>query len=82
MNAEGHKRLANAVLEGLGLPFDPDWKVLPPAEKAQSKIKNFFGNFAWILIFVIPWIWRRLRGKSSGDGRSAKYIEPIRWSAR
>ncbi|HCP71812.1 MAG TPA: lysophospholipase, partial [Actinobacteria bacterium] len=37
---------------------------------------------AWVLVFVLPWIWRRLRGKSSGDGRSAKYTEPTRWSAR
>jgi lysophospholipase L1-like esterase len=82
MNAEGHKRLANAVLEGLGLPFDPNWKVLPPANKPQPKFKKILGNLAWILVFVLPWIWRRLRGKSSGDGRSAKYIEPTRWSAR
>ncbi len=71
-----------AVLEGLGLPFDPNWKVLPVPEKPQSNLKKNVGNFAWILVFVLPWIWRRLRGKSSGDGRSAKYIEPIRWSAR
>ncbi len=82
MNAEGHKRLANAVLEGLGLPFDPNWRALPPPEKPQSKLKKNVGNLAWILVFVLPWIWRRLRGKSSGDGRSAKYIEPTRWSAR
>ena len=47
-----------------------------------SKLKKILGNLAWILVFVLPWIWRRLRGKSSGDGRSAKYIEPTRWSAR
>jgi hypothetical protein len=82
MNAEGHKRLANAVLEGLGLPFDPNWKVLPPPNKPQPKFKKILDNLAWILVFVLPWIWRRLRGKSSGDGRSAKYIDPTRWSAR
>jgi hypothetical protein len=37
---------------------------------------------AWIAIFLLPWIWRRIRGKSSGDGRSAKYNEPISWVAR
>ena len=82
MNAEGHKRLANAVLEGLGLTFDPNWKVVPPLENPQSKWKKYLSNIAWICVFVLPWIWRRLRGKSSGDGRKAKYVEPIRWSAR
>jgi lysophospholipase L1-like esterase len=82
MNAEGHKRLANAVLEGLGLSFDPNWKLLPVLEKPQSKLKKKLNNLAWIFVFVIPWIWRRLRGKSSGDGRSGKYTEPTRWPAR
>ena len=79
MNSEGHKRLANAVLEGLGLPFDPNWRALPEVEKPQSKLKKNLGNLAWVLVFVLPWIWRRLRGKSSGDGRSAKYAWPIKW---
>ena len=79
MNAEGHKRLANAVLEGLGLPFDPNWRALPEVEKPQSKLKKNLGNLAWVLVFVLPWIWRRLRGKSSGDGRSAKHAWPIKW---
>jgi hypothetical protein len=39
-------------------------------------------NLAWVAVFLLPWIWRRIRGKSSGDGRSAKYSEPINWSAR
>jgi lysophospholipase L1-like esterase len=81
MNSEGHKRLANAVLEGLGLAFDPSWKELPTPEKPHSKLRKNLSNLAWILLFVIPWIWRRVRGKSSGDGRIAKYIEPTRWPA-
>ena len=39
-------------------------------------------NIAWVVTFLIPWIWRRLRGKSSGDGRKAKHLEPITWPAR
>jgi hypothetical protein len=31
LNAEGHKRCADAVLERLDLPFDPGWRTpLPP----------------------------------------------------
>jgi lysophospholipase L1-like esterase len=82
MNSEGHKRLANAVLEGLGLPFDPNWKIPLSPQGKQSKFKKYLINLAWIAVFLIPWIWRRIRGKSSGDGRSAKYIEPVFWSAR
>ena len=79
MNSEGHRRLANAVLEGLGFNFDPNWKVpLAPAKK-KNKVVKALVNIAWVAIFLLPWIWRRLRGKSSGDGRSAKYSQPISW---
>ena len=79
LNADGHFRLANAVLEVLGLPFDEKWKIqLPPAPK-KSKLRKFLEDSRWIITFVIPWIWRRLRGKSSGDGRIAKHPTPISW---
>jgi len=79
MNPEGHYRLANLVLEKLGYEFDANWKIPPASDKPQSKLKKNLNNLAWILVFVMPWIWRRVRGKSSGDGRGAKHQEPIRW---
>ncbi|NDH13315.1 MAG: SGNH/GDSL hydrolase family protein, partial [Actinobacteria bacterium] len=27
----------------------------------------------------IPWMSRRIRGRSSGDGRSPKYPTPTKW---
>ena len=82
MNSEGHRRLANAVLQGLDFEFDPNWKVpLDPAKK-KNKVVRIALNFIWIITFVIPWIWRRIRGKSSGDGRIAKYPLPVKWSSR
>jgi len=82
LNAEGHYRVAQGVLEKLDLPFDSEWKVpLPPAE-ATSFATKFASNTRWIITFVIPWIWRRARGKSSGDGRSCKYPVPVKWSPK
>ena len=79
MNAEGHRRLAQAVLAGLEKSHDPNWRdPLPPAKK-KNKVISTATTFAWMITFVLPWIWRRLRGKSSGDGRSGKYESPIRW---
>lgn len=79
MNAEGHHRLAQAVLAGLEKPHDKNWRQpLPPAEKKNKIISTAFTT-AWIITFVIPWIWRRVRGKSSGDGRSGKFESPINW---
>lgn len=81
MNSEGHRRLANAVLEGLGYEHDTNWRLaLTPAKKKNIVLKNIL-NITWVIIFLIPWAWRRLRGKSSGDGRRAKYEAPIKWVA-
>ncbi|MFM8868723.1 MAG: SGNH/GDSL hydrolase family protein [Candidatus Nanopelagicus sp.] len=79
MNSEGHRRLANAVLQGLGYEFDPNWKIPLAAAKKKSKVVKIAIDFVWVATFLIPWIWRRIRGKSSGDGRSGKYLTPIRW---
>ena len=79
LNPEGHHRVAQGVLENLGLPFDPSYKIpLPPAKK-ENPVKKKIISALWIATFVIPWIIRRLRGKSSGDGRSAKYPRLISW---
>lgn len=80
LNADGHWRLSQAVLEKLGKDFDPAWKIpLAPAVE-KSKLRKQGENLLWIIAFVIPWIWRRLRGRSSGDGRRAKYERPINWN--
>ena len=82
LNPEGHWRLAQAVLEGLGLPHDPKWREpLGPAPR-KSKLASTIENSIWIATFVIPWIWRRIRGVSSGDGRKCKYPTPIPWNSR
>ncbi|MFM7060133.1 MAG: GDSL-type esterase/lipase family protein, partial [Actinomycetes bacterium] len=56
LNPEGHYRVAQGVLENLGLPFDPGYKIpLPPAPKGNP-IKKKIVNALWIATFVIPWI--------------------------
>jgi lysophospholipase L1-like esterase len=82
MNSEGHRRLANAVLEGLGYEFDPNWNRNIPLDNGKKISIKPLSNITWVITFLIPWIWRRLRGKSSGDGRKAKHSEPINWPAR
>jgi lysophospholipase L1-like esterase len=79
LNEEGHYRVAQGVLEKLGLPFDASWKIPPPPAPKISKVRKVRSDIRWIFTFVIPWIWRRARGRSSGDGRSPKYPTPIRW---
>ena len=82
MNTEGHYRLANLVLERLGYEFDPNWKIPPEPDKPKNRLVRVISNISWILVFVLPWIWRRVRGTSSGDGRSAKHQVPVKWNKR
>ena len=79
LNQEGHWRVSQGVLEILGYPYDSAWRTpLPPAPKTPWLKARFIGVL-WFFVFVIPWVIRRLQGKSSGDNRSAKYPEPISW---
>ena len=79
LNPEGHWRVSQGVLEVLGYPFDAAWRIpLPPAEP-ESRTKQRATMVLWFAVFALPWIWRRLRGTSSGDGRTGKYPQPISW---
>ena len=79
LNAEGHARVAAAVLEHLGitdaaaLGGAPGWwrVTLPPAAPATLR-ERAAGDAAWVTGHLLPWVGRRLRGVSSGDGRAAK----------
>ena len=73
LNPEGHWRVAQGVLENLNFPFDEKYKVPLPPAKQKPFVQRKAVDLLWIATFAIPWIIRRLRGKSSGDGRSPKY---------
>ena len=81
LNVDGHYRVGQAVLESLGYTYDPEWtKPLPPAKKRPALFRALVTT-AWFFTFALPWIWRRLRGKSSGDNRKAKYPTLVKWPA-
>lgn len=73
LNTEGHRRIAQAGLVALGLyPSDPEWdRPLAPAP-ARSLGERARENARWTASFAAPWVGRRLRGRSSGDGLDAK----------
>jgi lysophospholipase L1-like esterase len=79
LNVEGHWRVAQGVLEVLDYPYDPAWRIPLPPAKPTPWIKERITGVLWFFSFALPWVWRRLRGKSSGDGRKAKYPQPISW---
>ena len=80
LTPEGHRRVAEAALETLGLPHDATWREpLPPARPTPVVVK-LASDIWWWVSFAIPWIYRRLRGISSGDNRDPKHPAPLIWS--
>jgi len=77
LNSRGHTRIASRVLEALDLPVPEGWGTDASAEApADERVQ---GTAAYYREFVLPWIGRRLTGRSSGDGRPPKrpILEPV-----
>ncbi|MDA3642647.1 SGNH/GDSL hydrolase family protein [Saccharopolyspora indica] len=81
LNALGHARLAGAVSHALEIPgSSADWSAPLPARQPLSAQHRVAEELRWVAGFVGPWIVRRVLGRSSGDGRSAKRptLGPVR----
>ncbi|GAA4949376.1 SGNH/GDSL hydrolase family protein [Streptomonospora halophila] len=69
----GHARIAAATAHALGVPgSDGSWADPLPPLPALEPWRRAGAEAAWAAAFLGPWLLRRLRGRSSGDGRSAK----------
>ncbi len=72
MSPLGHTRMAAEVLDLLGVPHSVSRPELPerpqPTPAEQRRIDR-----EWLRTFLVPWVGRRLRGASSGDGVAPKY---------
>jgi lysophospholipase L1-like esterase len=68
-STRGHLVISRAAAMALGIPGSPDPDEVPQAGAGLP-------TPVWLREHVIPWIGRRLRGVSSGDGRGPKIPEP------
>jgi lysophospholipase L1-like esterase len=75
LNADGHRRVAEAVLQALGMPAEFDWTSPAPVPPRSSVVARVRSDARWARVHLGPWIGRRLTGRSSGDGRVAKRPE-------
>lgn len=74
LSAEGHDRVAGAVLEALGCG-DGSWREPPPRQPRPSWAAARAADARWVGTHLGPWVGRRLRGRSSGDGVGPKRPE-------
>lgn len=82
MSSAGHQRMAIAVLDALRVPHDLEpfeLADLPEMDRRQRRS----ADLAWARAHATPWVQRRLRGTSSGDGLSPRWpdLAPVRSTA-
>ncbi|MFF8267260.1 SGNH/GDSL hydrolase family protein [Streptomyces sp. NPDC016562] len=75
LTAEGHRRVAEAVWQALGLPAEEEWRTELPAAAPPGWAVRRTQDLSFARRHLLPWIGRRLTGRSSGDGRPAKRPE-------
>jgi lysophospholipase L1-like esterase len=77
-NPEGHRRIALAAGHALGLEGADDAWTTAFADPLATRTR--ISHAVWAGKYLTPWVIRRLRGVSTGDGRVAKRpsLEPVR----
>jgi len=83
LNELGHARVAAATLAALGItephvlggPVGWWAEPLPPAPP-RSRRDDLADDIEWVRVHLVPWIGRRIRRVSSGDGLAPKERHP------
>jgi lysophospholipase L1-like esterase len=88
LTAQSHERIALRAAEVLGVPVTDDARAQLAADPPRTAV-DAVTRAAWLAArredvrwareYLAPWVNRRLHGRSSGDGRSAKRpaLEPV-----
>ena len=75
-NSLGHARIAEALAYHLGLPgTSAAWSEPLPELPRRTISALLRAELAWGRRYLLPWFWRHLHGRSSGDGIQAKRPE-------
>lgn len=83
LNSAGHAYMARAVLDALGVDHGLD-EVRIDAPPVLGRREALAANARWTREFLVPWVHRRVTGRSSGDTVSAKHpalsrvVTPVR----
>ena len=83
MGPAGHQHMAMQVLDVLGVPHGLE--ELPPTPHPERTARELRAqNLQWARTHAVPWVHRRLTGRSSGDSISPKRptLAPIEPASR
>ncbi len=76
-NSLGHERIAAGLAAAAGLPGSDDgWTLALPEHARRPAATVLREEAVWLRRHFAPWVLRRLRGRSSGDGVQPKRPVP------
>lgn len=74
LRSRGHRFVAYRAAEALGVP---DAEALAGLDEAFHLDVDPFVPGTWLRRDALPWVWRRMRGRTAGDGLTAKLPEYV-----
>ncbi|WP_109212106.1 MULTISPECIES: GDSL-type esterase/lipase family protein [Microbacterium] len=74
LRPRGHRYLAYRAAEVLGVP---DAEALGDLDAALHADDDPVAPGSWLRRDALPWVWRRLRGRTAGDGLVAKHADYV-----
>jgi len=78
LNPAGHQVMADGMFSLIEpLPDGESWLGATAPRPPRNLPERVAAELRWAGAFLAPWIYRRLAGKSSGDGRFAKRPELV-----
>ncbi|GAA1934142.1 hypothetical protein GCM10009775_27570 [Microbacterium aoyamense] len=75
LRSRGHRFLAYRAAEALGVP---DAEALGLLDDALHADDDRPAPGTWMTRDALPWVWRRVRGRTAGDGLVAKHDDYVR----
>jgi phosphatidylinositol alpha 1,6-mannosyltransferase len=73
LRSRGHRFVGYRAAEALGVP---DAEALGGLDEALHADDDPIGG-SWLRRDALPWVWRRIRGRTAGDGRVAKHDDYV-----
>jgi phosphatidylinositol alpha 1,6-mannosyltransferase len=74
LRPRGHRFLAYRAAEALGVP---DAEALGCLDAALHAADDPVQSGTWLRRDALPWVWRRLHGRTAGDGLVAKHADYV-----
>ena len=72
LSPAGHRLVARTALEAMGLGDDA-WRTPAVSAPPERLVRRVAANAQWTTQHLVPWLVRRARGGSSGDGVVPKH---------